>query len=118
MPFPKYPRPASIKNQQNTKPEHQNAENAPQLTQTVEEQQQIITFDNDQAEVTQDLPMPVKIPIMPGIAHADLHNHSVISFFTETAAFYHLSDGCHLQLGRRIFIAPELETVDCLYHQA
>lgn len=78
--FPKHPRPATVKNENNTKPEHENAEEAPQLTQTVEEKVQIITFDDDQAVVSQPVPNPVSIPILPGISHTDMDNHSVVSF--------------------------------------
>ncbi|AYW51545.1 structural polyprotein, partial [Myrmica scabrinodis virus 2] len=71
---------ASIKNTSNTQPEHGNAEDAPQVTQTVEEQVQIVTFDSDLAEVQEDLPFPSQIPLTPSIQHTDDSVHSVISF--------------------------------------
>lgn len=46
----------------------------------MEEQIQIVTFDNDQAQVEEELPVSTRIPTMPTIAHADYHNHSVVSF--------------------------------------
>lgn len=46
----------------------------------MEEKVQIITFDDDQAVVSQPVPNQVAIPIAPGIAHTDMDNHSVVSF--------------------------------------
>lgn len=46
----------------------------------MEEQIQIVTFDNDQAQVEEELPISVGIPAQPTIAHTDFHNHSVVSF--------------------------------------
>lgn len=53
---------------------------APELTQTVEEQQEIVVFESDLAVVSEGLPMEVPIPVMPSIQHTDYDEHSIKSY--------------------------------------
>lgn len=57
-----------------------NAEEAPQVSQTVEEQQEIVTFEHDEAVVSEKLPFETQIPRLPSTQHTDSSMHSVISF--------------------------------------
>lgn len=61
-------------------PEHSNSEEAPQLTQTVEEQLEIVTFDSDLAVVSEGLPFETNIPLMPSEQHTDAQQHSIVSY--------------------------------------
>lgn len=61
-------------------PEHSNSEQAPQVTQTVEEQLEIVTFDSDLAVVSEGLPYEVEIPRMPSEQHTDAQQHSIVSY--------------------------------------
>lgn len=61
-------------------PEHSNSEQAPQVTQTVEEQIEIVTFDSDLAVVSEGLPYEVDIPRMPSKQHTDAQQHSIVSY--------------------------------------
>lgn len=61
-------------------PEHSNSEDAPQVTQTVEEQIEIVTFDSDLATVSEGLPFQTEIPHEPSLQHTDLQQHSIVSY--------------------------------------
>lgn len=50
------------------------------MTQTVEEQQQIVTFEADKAVVAEHQPGEVQVPSYGAIQHTDAMTHSVVSF--------------------------------------
>lgn len=50
------------------------------MTQTVEEQQQIVTFEADKAVVAEHQPGEVQVPTYGAIQHTDAMTHSVVSF--------------------------------------
>lgn len=61
-------------------PDSHTSEEAPEVTQTVENQEEIVIFSEDKAKVDEGIPLPVSRPFTAASQHTDYENQSVISF--------------------------------------